>query len=86
MFRQLQLFLTLTMITDQIALVLWAVVFVIIFPNRAYYLGFIALLALAAGAEAIEYAPALWVPVEFILSMQKLFKDAAEFAVGKKVR
>lgn len=67
-----------------IAWVLWAAFFLVIYQHRAYYLAFCGLLALGVGASGLEYAPALWVPVEFVLGGVMFFRDIRNAALGRK--
>lgn len=67
-----------------IAYALWAAIFLIVFQPRLYYLGFLLVVVLAAGASALEFAPALWVPVEFVLGGVEFFRDVRDTALGKR--
>ena len=68
-----------------IALVVWAALFLIIYPSKVYYLGMCLLLVLSVGAVSLEYAPALWVPVQLVLSGYSFFKKAwSVFTGGRK--
>jgi energy-coupling factor transporter transmembrane protein EcfT len=63
-----------TMQAGNFAVVLYALFFAIIFPHRLYYLIAVGLFALAIGVWAVEYAPAFFMPIEFILTVVGVFK------------
>jgi len=51
------------MLIQQIALIVWAAAFLVIVRQRLYYIAFCVILLLAGGAQAVEFAPTLWLPV-----------------------
>lgn len=50
----------------ELATVVYAVLFLLLFRRRLYYLGFCALVAIGGGFMALEWVPFLWLPVELI--------------------
>lgn len=67
-----------------LAFALYACLYLLIFQHRLYYVGFLAVVVLAAGSSGLEFAPALWIPVELALGGYKFFMEARNKALGKK--
>lgn len=66
------------------AYALYAALYLLIFRNRVYYLGFCVLVLLASGPMALEYAPAFWVPVELVLGMYAFFTKIRQHSLSRR--
>lgn len=61
---------------EQIAAVVWAALFCIFYSERLIYLAVCLGLGLIGGHTILEYAPAIFLPIEFIISVVRIFKRA----------
>lgn len=70
---------------QNVALVLWALLFVLIYRKQTlYYLIFCGVLVAASGAWTLEYAPSLWLPVAFVLGVYDFFKRTRSGIAGRR--
>jgi len=56
-----------------VASVLYAACFLLAYRNRGYYVLFAALLLLAAGVRGVQFAPALWLPVQLAFELRAVW-------------
>lgn len=59
---------------EQISLILFSLLFCIFFSERLIYLGLCVALAVVGGYELLEYAPAVFLPIEIIVSFARIFR------------
>lgn len=59
-----------------LARVVYALSFLLFYRQRAYYLVFSLIIGVVVGSPGLEYVPALWLPVELIISTAKIFRRA----------
>lgn len=64
--------MTLPAVAEYTAYVLWACVFLLLFSNRLLYAVFLVGLFFVAGYKSLEYAPALWWILDFILGIARI--------------
>jgi len=58
-----------------LARIVYCALYLIFFRQRAYYCVFCLLVAFVAGQAGLEYAPALWLPADLLLSLIQQFKS-----------
>lgn len=59
---------------QNLATVLWvSMFFLVYFNSRTYYAVFILIVALAGGFTALEYVPALFLPLELVFGVSRIF-------------
>lgn len=63
-----------TLHAEQMGFIVYALLFAIFYSERLLYLAFCGALAVVGGHTLLEYAPALFIPVELVVSIARIFR------------
>lgn len=67
------LFLMSALHAEQIGFIVYAALYAILFHERLLYLGVCGAMAVIGGHELLEYAPAVFLPIEIIVTLGRVF-------------
>jgi len=56
----------------------WCLLFLLFFKNRVVYLIALGLVAVMGGYAAVEYVPAVYLPIDVLLSVLKFFSRSRD--------
>jgi len=60
---------------QQIAVIAYALLFCVFYSERVLYIALCLGLGLVGGYELVEYAPAVFLPIELIVSIARIFRQ-----------